>query len=76
MISITQFRICDVHRLLDFDISNRLCEYCSICDSWICQEDSFRWDRRIRAMMKRKLEAGFQGDTTYSERLNDKGELK
>jgi len=76
MLQISQIRICDVHRLLDYDCESRLCFYCGMCDAWICEEDSNRWDRRLRAAIKRKLEPGFSGDLTYNEKLNEKGELK
>lgn len=76
MIITSQFRICDVHRLLDYDTANRLCIYCNLCDAWICEECKSQWGRRLKAAIKRKLEPGFKGDPTYSERLNEQGELK
>jgi len=71
-----QLRACDVHRLVDFDVTPRLCFYCGLCDAWICNECAPQWGRRIKAAVKRKLEPGFRGDPMYSEKLNEKGELK
>jgi len=62
-----QFRICDVCRLLDFDVAHKLCSYCSMCDAWICSDDLPKWARRIKAALKRKLEAGYQGSPNYEE---------
>lgn len=76
MIFTTQFKICDVCRLLDFDISVKLCTYCSMCDAWICEQDQSKWARRIKAAIKRKLEPGFRGDPAYTDKINENGELK
>lgn len=65
-----QFRICDVHRLLDYDCEPRNCGYCGMCDAWICQEDLNRWDRRLRAAFKRKLEPEYRGLPDYVEIQN------
>jgi hypothetical protein len=65
-----------VHRIIDFDVASRECFYCGMCDAWVCAECASQWGRRIKAAVKRKLEPGFRGDPTYSERLNEKGELK
>jgi len=61
------YRMCDVHRLLDYDTTDRLCGYCSLCDAFICKECEPRWDRRIRAAIKRKLEPGYKGILNYEE---------
>jgi len=62
-----QIRICDVCRLLDFDVLPKACSYCSMCDAWICVDDISKWARRIKAAMKRKLEVGYQGASNYEE---------
>lgn len=67
MIQSKQFKICDVHRLLDYDCESRYCSYCVMCDAWICDEDLDRWDRRIKAALKRKLEFGYKGLSNYEE---------
>jgi hypothetical protein len=67
MIATRQFRVCDVHRLLDFDVTPRDCGYCPMCDAWICMEDQNRWDRRLKAALKRKLEPGYVGLPNYEE---------
>jgi hypothetical protein len=74
MIQTQQQRICDVCRILDYNVVLKLCFYCSLCDAWICSSDSNRWDRRFRAFIKRKLEPGFRGDPNY--KINEKGELQ
>jgi hypothetical protein len=74
MITTQRFGICDVHRLLDFDTTSRLCGYCSMCDAWICEDDLGRWDRRLRAAIKRKLEPDYKGLPDYEEKY--KGEAK
>ena len=61
-------RACDVCRLLDFDVSQKLCTYCGMCDAWICEQDSNRWlTRRIPAAIKRKREPGYRGIPNYEE---------
>jgi len=67
MILTQRMTICDVHRLVDYDTTARLCGYCGLCDAWICQEDQSRWDRRLRAAVKRKLEPGYRGLPNYEE---------
>ena len=62
-----RYGICDVHRLLDYDTTLKPCGYCGMCDAWICQEDLNRWDRRLRAALKRKLERGYKGISDYNE---------
>lgn len=76
MIGTTQIRACDVCRILDFDVEVKLCNYCGLCDAWICQEDQGKWGRRIQAALKRKLEPGFRGDPTYTDKINENGEPK
>lgn len=71
-----QSTICDVCRLLDYNTERKLCIYCGMCDAFICQEDQNRWDRRIKAAIKRKLEPGFKGDPSYTNKINERGELK
>lgn len=45
-----------------------------MCDAWICQDDLNRWDRRIKAAIKRKLEPGYKGLEDYvSVVQNNKG---
>jgi len=60
-------RSCDVCRLLDGDLSYKLCQYCALCDAWICDTDKSRWERRLKAAVKRKLEAGYKGFPNYVE---------
>lgn len=48
--------VCDVCRLVDGDLSPKVCFYCSSCDSEICIEDSDRFTRRALAAMLRKEE--------------------
>ena len=72
MIQSSQIHICDVCRLLDFDVSKKLCSYCGLCDAFICEKDSSNWGRRLLAAAKRKLEGGYRGVNNYEEML--KGE--
>jgi hypothetical protein len=58
-------RVCDVCRLLDADLHPKPCDYCGLCDSWICQQDLHNWMRRARAFVARKLEPSFAGDPNY-----------
>jgi hypothetical protein len=46
--------ICDVCRLLDYDARLKLCTWCGMCKSWICEQDVKNWPRRIRAMAQKK----------------------
>lgn len=71
MIISQQFRMCDVCRLLDFDVSSKECGYCSLCDAWICQADSNKWIRRLKAAAKRKLEPGYTGLPDYEDKVNE-----
>lgn len=41
--------ICDVCRLLNGDTSLKVCFYCPLCDSWICEADANDWGRRAQA---------------------------
>jgi hypothetical protein len=75
VIQTAQYKICDVHRLIDYDTTSRLCTYCNLCDAWICQECQPQWGRRLKAAIKRKLEPGFRGDPSYTDKINEKGEL-
>jgi len=67
MISSSQIHICDVCRLLDYDVTKKLCGYCGMCDAFICEEDQSKWTRRILAAAKRKLEFGYKGLHNYEE---------
>lgn len=65
MIRVNELKICDVCRLLDGDITPKICFYCGFCDSHICDADGLRWDRRARAFWKRRVEPTFKGDPNY-----------
>lgn len=67
MVVADQIRICDVCRLLDHDTSGKLCEYCGLCDAWICTQDRAKWGRRLLAAAKRKLEPGYHGVPNYED---------
>lgn len=68
MITTTQkFGMCDVCRLIDFDTTEKLCNYCGMCDAWICLLDTDKWGRRIKAAIKRKLEPNYKGLQNYEE---------
>jgi hypothetical protein len=60
-------RSCDVCRLLDNDFEQKLCQYCGLCDAWICEQDTSRWGRRLLAAAKRKLEPAYKGLPNYVE---------
>jgi len=47
--------VCDVCRILDGDHSLKMCEWCGICQSWICAADLPNLKRRAQAMMRKKL---------------------
>lgn len=74
MIGTLQLVICDVCRLLDYDTTKKLCKYCDLCDSWICEKDG-NWlnpiaaARRIAAAIKRRLEGGYRGQSDYPEKI-------
>lgn len=76
MIQTQQQRMCDVCRLLDFDTTNKFCTYCAMCDAWICNPCVSRWDRRIKAAIKRKLEPGYNGQPDYVEKMEIEYERK
>lgn len=71
MIQSSQIRACDVCRLLDWDTSKKVCTYCSLCDAFICEQDKSRWDRRLRAAAKRKLEFGYKGIDNYEQLIRE-----
>ena len=67
MILTSQYRSCDVCRLVDFNTEKKPCKWCSLCDAWICEADEKRWDRRIKAAVKRKLEPDYKGIPNYEQ---------
>jgi hypothetical protein len=71
MISSKNITICDVCRLHDFDVSTKWCSYCGMCDANICDADLSRWDRRLRAWAKKKLEPGFKDNLEYEKIIKD-----
>jgi hypothetical protein len=81
MIRVQELQICDVCRLLDGDEKPKVCFYCSMCDANICQQDSWRWDRRARAFLRKRQQPGFKGDPNYktgdaeADKIIEKGEL-
>lgn len=54
-------RICDVCRLVDGDMSLKEGFFCPLCDSWICFNDQWRFDRRANAAIRRKFEFSYKG---------------
>ena len=40
--------VCDVCRLLDNDLSLKICSFCQFCSAWICENDLKRPDRHCR----------------------------
>lgn len=52
---------------MDGDSSAKFCAYCGLCDAWICEQDANRWDRRLFAAAKRKLESDYRGLQNYEE---------
>ena len=66
-----RFCVCDVCRLLDSDISPKIGSYCGLCDAWICVACQPRWDRRLLAAAKRKLEPDFFGQKDYVEKIQE-----
>lgn len=58
-----------------YDTTPRFSTYCGFCDAWICSEDLNRWDRRLHAAIKRKLERGYKGVSNYEEIVNQNGEI-
>jgi hypothetical protein len=71
--NLSQITVCDVCRLLDYDVSKKLCGYCGMCDAWICQDDKDKWvTRRIPAAAKRMLEPGYKGQgQQYLDQLKE-----
>jgi hypothetical protein len=66
MIKVYQaLNVCDVCRLLEGDVTPKVCGYCKLCDSNICQADMNNWWRRGKAALKRRLEPNFKGDKNY-----------
>jgi hypothetical protein len=70
MIATPQFRMCDVCRLVDYDTTPKLCNYCGLCDAYICEGCAGNWPRRIKAAFKRRLEPGFSGDVSYADTID------
>lgn len=71
-----QLHVCDVCRLVDGDVTEKLCGFCGMCDSWICKDDTWRWDRRVRAFYKRRVEPGFKGMLDYDKKAVSAEELE
>jgi len=44
--------VCEVCRLLDGDTREKECEYCGVCDAYICADDKFKLDRRAKAVLE------------------------
>ena len=42
-----QLGVCEVHRLVHGDTSQRNVKYCNCCHAWICDECTFSKDRLI-----------------------------
>lgn len=61
--------VCDVCRLLDSDISIKLCGYCGMCDAYICRADLNRWGRRIQAWYRRRAEPNYRGVPDYDQHV-------
>lgn len=47
--------VCDVCRLLNGDLRQKLCIWCGTCQAWICQADINNKLRRTKAMLKRAI---------------------
>jgi len=69
LISTPQLHACDVHRILDFDTTERLSTYCPLCSAWVCTECAPNWPRRLKAALKRRLEPGANVQEGYIETL-------
>lgn len=67
MISSSQYTVCDVCRLLDYDTTKKICGYCGMCDAFICDQDVSKWGRRLLAAAKHKFEPGYKGLENYEE---------
>lgn len=48
--------VCDVHRLVDKDNTERESMFCGRCKAWICKECRNNWAKRAQAMMLSKKE--------------------
>lgn len=51
----TQVGVCDVHRLVNKDLTLREVAYCSLCDAWICDKCSPNLAKRAYAMTLKAL---------------------
>ena len=73
-----QWRICDVCRIVDYNVEKKMCNYCPMCSAWICDDDIHKWNRRIKAALKLRLEPEYQGSPDYPEmiqkQMDDKSE--
>jgi hypothetical protein len=61
MIQTSQWAMCDVCRLVDYNTEKKLCNYCSICDALICANCVSNWPKRVKAAILRQLEFGYKG---------------
>lgn len=50
--------VCDVCRLVDGDLSTKLCTWCGTCKAWICDADWWNLGRRGLAMALRRMGRG------------------
>jgi hypothetical protein len=60
--------VCEVHRILDNDLTPRDCIFCSLCNAWICMKDRHRVDRRMRAGLDKQLDRLSMGRPVQPER--------
>lgn len=71
--NLQMLRACDVCRLVDFDVSPKLCGYCGLCDAWLCVGcggwSPSQLKRRAIAASKRLLEPGNRGNPEYAKEL-------
>lgn len=44
---------CDVHALVDGDNSDKIVEYCAVCDAWMCEPCKDDVPKRALAWVKR-----------------------
>ena len=49
--------ICEVCRLIDNDLSVKVCQFCRTCNAWICAACWNNLARRARAMVLRRMSA-------------------
>jgi hypothetical protein len=47
--------VCDVHRLVDGDTRERWVLFCTMCESWICDECRGNWPKRARAAILKRM---------------------